>query len=153
MFKCCALLLVFALGFMPGMSDQAWADDTDDVVAAVEAYHHALAAQDSAAACNLLAGEVVVLESGYAETLEEYLGHHLGADMEFASQTSSQRTVLQTTVMEDVAWVSSTSETEGTFREQEIRSAGVELMVLSKTKGEWKIRAIHWSSRRIKASE
>ena len=128
---------------------QAAETDHKDAVATIEAYHQALANQDSLAARALLSQDAVVLESGYAETLEEYLSHHLGADMEFSAQVQSKREVMQARVAGDVAWVSSTSTVEGVFREREIRAAGVELMVLTRTDGKWKIAAIHWSSRSL----
>jgi ketosteroid isomerase-like protein len=132
-----------------GLVSPADAGDREDAMAAVAAYHHALATQDSVAAVALLADDVVVLESGYFETRDEYLGHHLGADMEFAGQVASERQAGEAVVEGDVAWISSTSTMEGEFRGREIRSAGVETMVLSRIDGAWRIRAIHWSSRRL----
>ena len=53
------------------------------------------------------------------------------------------------TVAGDAAWVTSTSTTVGSFNGRAVNSTGAELMVLSKdTAGEWRIRAIHWSSHR-----
>lgn len=81
-------------GFISGIWSQVEADDREDAMAAVAAYHRALAAQDSTGAVNFLAEDAIVLESGHAETLEGYLSHHLEADVQFASQVGGERIVL-----------------------------------------------------------
>jgi hypothetical protein len=55
--------------------------DSAAAAAAVGAYHRALASGDTAAALALLAPDAVVLESGGAESRDEYRSHHLAADM------------------------------------------------------------------------
>jgi hypothetical protein len=89
----------------------------------------------------------VILESGGAETVAEYRSHHLPADIAFAVAVPSTRTVTRATLRGDVAWVASTSVTQGEFRGRAVNSAGAELMVLTRTSEGWKISAIHWSSR------
>ena len=121
--------------------------DSAAAAAAVTAYHRALATGDSARALALLAPDAVVLESGGAESRAEYRSHHLAADMEFARAVREARTPLRVTVRGDVAWVSSTSTAQGTFRGRAINSAAAELMVLTREPVGWQIRAIHWSSR------
>ena len=129
----------------------AQAQKTDADVAAVEktvrSYHEALAAGNPNGALQLLAPDVVVLESGGLETREEYRSHHLAGDIEFAQAVTTRRSAIQVTVSGDVAWASSTSETQGNFRNRAVNLTGAELMVLSKTNKGWVIRAIHWSSR------
>lgn len=122
--------------------------DSTDVLAVAERFHASLAAGDSGAALALLAPDVTILESGGTETLADYRAHHLSADIEYSKAVPSQRTVTLVRVIGDVAWVSATSTTQGEFRGRPVNSAGAELMVLSREKGTWKIRAIHWSSRR-----
>ena len=134
------------LMIVPSLSAQQ--SDSAAVVEAIHAYHGALASGDSAAALALLAEDVVILESGGKEDLEHYRGHHLPADMEFSAAVPGERGEIDVVVQGDIAWASSTSVTQGTFREREINSQGAELMVLSRTASGWKIRAIHWSSRR-----
>jgi len=102
---------------------------------------------DSAGAMALLADDVLVLESGSLETRAEYREHHLAADMMFAAAVPSVRTPTRIAVRGDVAWVVSTSQTRGTYREREVNSSGAELMVLTRQAGTWRISAIHWSSR------
>ena len=135
-----------------GTESMAEGVDTSGALAALEAFHNSLASGDSAAVEALLAEDVLVQEGGHVETREEYLSHHLGADMEFASQVPNQRTVLRVDREGDVAWVASSSLMEGEFKGQSVLAAGAELMVLSRVSGVWKIRSIHWSSYNKRAS-
>ncbi|MEO5870335.1 MAG: DUF4440 domain-containing protein [Gemmatimonadaceae bacterium] len=128
----------------------ATSTDSADAVAAVERLHAALARGDSVAVLALLAPDVIILESGDMERRDAYRGHHLPADIEFARAVPGTHTVVGVVVQGDVAWVSSTSVTRGTFKDRAINSAGAELIVLSRrdAKSPWQIRAVHWSSRR-----
>jgi len=115
----------------------------------VSAFHDALASGDSVTALSLLAEDVLIYESGGVEaSREEYRSHHLPADIAFASSTEREVTVERSGRSGDVAWVLSRSTTTGTFREQEINSVGTETMLLGLTPEGWRIRHIHWSSRR-----
>jgi ketosteroid isomerase-like protein len=114
----------------------------------VERFHALLARGDSAAAVQLLAPDLTVLESGGVETRAQYLGHHLGADMAFAGAVPSERRVVAFFQEGDVAWTAATSTSRGEFRERKVDSRGAELMVLTRSGAGWLIRAIHWSSRR-----
>lgn len=131
---------------------QAASRDSAAVARTVQAFHDALVRGDSAAALRLLAPDVVVLESGGRESLGEYRAHHLPGDIQFAQAVPSQRGPVQIDVLGDVAWASSASTTQGTYRDRAINSAGVELMVLSRVGTGWMIRAIHWSSRNRRAA-
>lgn len=122
--------------------------DSAAVVSVVGRFHEALARGDSAAALALLTDDGVVLESGGVETRDEYRSHHLPGDIEFARAVPSRRGPATVRVHGDVAWVSSTSTTQGDFRGRAINSAGAELVVLVREEGGWRIAAIHWSSRR-----
>jgi hypothetical protein len=139
----------------------SWANDVDQkkiltdesiVEGVVAAYHEALERKDSLVAVSHLALDVTILESGYIESREEYLSHHLAADMEFSAGVAGTRTVQQVVVNGNAAWLIATSTAKGTFRERDINSAGVELMVLAldPNTSTWKIKAIHWSSRKVK---
>jgi ketosteroid isomerase-like protein len=123
------------------------AADSADVAATVERFHRALATADSAGALALLTPDVTILESGGVEDRAEYRSHHLGSDIEFARAVPSRRGPMAVRVHGDVAWATSTSTTEGTFRGRAINSSGAELMVLVRTPQGWRIAAIHWSSR------
>jgi ketosteroid isomerase-like protein len=128
----------------------AAASDSADVVAAVEAFHQALQSADTAAVRELLADDVLVAESGGLETREEYLSHHLPGDMAFAAAVAREPGPRHVTIRGDVAWVTSTSRTTGTYRDRAIDASGAELMVLARDDGRWRIQAIHWSSRQAR---
>lgn len=129
----------------------ATATDSADVASVVNAYHRALASGDSAAAMALLAPDVIIQESGSVETRSEYAGHHLPGDMRFAQALPGVRSAQRVVVVGNVAWSTSTSVTKGRYRDREINSAGTEMMVLTRDAGRWRIRAIHWSTRAMKA--
>ena len=142
------LLIAPLLSLFPATAAAAHDKDSAAVVQTIERFHSALAAGDSASVKTILSGDVIVLESGFLETRAEYIDHHLGADIEFARAVPSQRKVVRVTHSGNTAWVTSTSTTAGNFKGRAINSQGTELMVLTRINGEWKIRAIHWSSAR-----
>ena len=139
---------VFAAATLAAVPATAQTPDSAAVVAVVERFHRALADGDSAAALALLSDDVVILESGDLESRADYRAHHLPADIAFARAVRGERGALRVSVRGDVAWASGTSTSQGEFRGRAVDSAGAELMVLSRDGGGWRIRAIHWSSRR-----
>lgn len=141
-------VLVSACVFAPGLEAQS--PDHQAVAAAVAGFHAALARGDSAAVLALLAPDVRIMEAGGVETLEAYRSGHLASDIEYAKAVPSTRSGVNVTISGDVAWVTSESRTVGTFRDRPVNSAGAELMVLARSAGAWRIRAIHWSSRTIR---
>jgi putative copper export protein/methionine-rich copper-binding protein CopC/ketosteroid isomerase-like protein len=122
---------------------------SSEVTQVVQAFHRALASGDSVKIIQLLADDVRVLEGGGLETREEYVSHHLAADMAFASAVERVQGPIEVDVEGDVAWATSTNQTKGMLRERPINSEGAELVVLTREGGEWRIRAIHWSSRQV----
>ena len=118
------------------------------ITAAVNGFHDALRRGDSKAALNLLAPDAVILESGSAQTREEYAREHLAEDIAFVKAVPGTRSMLSIKQEGNVAWTTATTQSAGTSNGREVNSAGVELMVLTKTKAGWRIRAIHWSSHR-----
>ena len=120
------------------------------VTAVVDAYHTALASGDSTAALALLADDVTILESGGMEDKEHYRSGHLAGDMRFAQAVPRERSKITVDIEGDVAWAWSTSVTQGRMGDRDINSRGAELMVLSRAGDEWRIRAIHWSSRAVR---
>lgn len=121
--------------------------DERSVIAVVETFHTALASGDSTTALAQLAPDVTILESGGVETLQQYRSGHLVGDMRFAQAVSRERGEIHVTVMGNVAWAHSTNVTSGRMGDREINSQGAELMVLAREDGQWRIKAIHWSSR------
>lgn len=122
-------------------------DDSAAVAATVGRFHAALAAGDSVGALAVLAPGAVIVESGDVETRAEYRALHLGADITFARAVPGVRGPVRATVRGDAAWALSTSTTTGTFRGRSVDATGAELMVLTRETREWRIVAIHWSSR------
>jgi ketosteroid isomerase-like protein len=125
-------------------------DESAIVGSTVEAFHNALTHGDGKAAMNLLAPEAVILESGSAESRADYEREHLPEDINFARTVRSVRSDVHVEINGDTAWLTSHSKSEGTFEGKPINSAGVELVVLTKTAEVWRIRAIHWSSHKAK---
>jgi ketosteroid isomerase-like protein len=135
---------------MPGMAGAAAMRDSAAIVAVMERFRAALIAGDSAAAMALLHPEMRVLEGGGIETREEYAAHHLPADMAFLQAVPGAQELVRLDVVGDVAWASSRSTQQGTFRDRAINSRGAELMVLVRTAEGWRIAAVHWSSRNLR---
>ena len=123
------------------------ASDSAEVVKTIAKFHTALANNDSAGALALLSPEVLIIESGSVETRADYRAYHLAADIEFARAAPSTRTVVRVTVQGDVAWVISTSVTQGQANGRAVNSTGAELTVLRRVGTKWQISAVHWSSR------
>lgn len=141
------LLAASSLSVAPAV---AQSPEQTAVLAVVTGFHAALARGDSVAALAFLASDVRILESGGVETRDEYRSGHLAGDIAFARAVPSTRSEPVVAVRGDVAWVTSTSRTTGTYRDRQVNSAGAELMVLVRTPAGWRIQAIHWSSRAIR---
>lgn len=124
--------------------------DAGAITAAVDGFHDALGRGDAKAAMELLAPDAVILESGAAETRDEYEKHHLTEDIAFSRAVTTTNSTLAVHIDGNVAWVSSTSRATGTFNGRQVNSAGVELMVLTNSPAGWRIRAIHWSGHAVK---
>lgn len=137
--------LVFSVA--PGSGAHGSSTDSSDVAATVQRFDGALAAGDSTAALALLADDVLVLESGGIENRDEYRSQHIAADIASARALPSSRGPVTVRLHGDVAWASWISTTQGEYRGRQINSVGAALMVLSRSRDGWKIRAIHWSSR------
>jgi uncharacterized protein (TIGR02246 family) len=122
------------------------AQDPGEVVAS---FHEALARGDTAETLSHLDPDVLIFESGGAETSrDQFASSHMGADMAYAAATTRETIDSRTDLVGDVAIVTSRSRTTGTYREREVNSAGTETVVLKRTEGVWRIVHIHWSSRR-----
>ncbi len=141
-------MLPILLGVSAGAgSAQDFSAAEAEALAVVDAYHAALAAGDSTAALSLLTEDVTILESGGSEDFAQYRSGHLSGDMRFAQAVSRVRGDTSVQIVGDVAWVASTSTTEGQMGERQINSQGAELAILVHQDGAWKISAFHWSSR------
>jgi len=127
---------------------QSSSADSAAAVAVTQRFHQALAASDSTLAVSLLADDVLVLESGAIQNRADYLSHHLGADMKASHDSRGVRTVVRVTVVGSLAYVASSTLTPSTGAEGNNGSELAELMIVSRGATGWKIRAVHWSSRR-----
>ena len=116
-------------------------------IATVDRFHLALAEGRVEAALRLLSDDVLIYESGRAERSKaEYASHHLKADAEFAGATQRKLVKRASGVGTDTAWVTSETETAGTFKGRALSLTGTETMILRRNAGAWKIVHIHWSS-------
>jgi ketosteroid isomerase-like protein len=124
------------------------AADSVAIIRVASRFHAALENGDTTTIKQLLAPDLQVLEGGEVETRAEYLAHHLAADIEFAKSVRSESRLTSFSREGSVAWLVSTSSARGTFRGRPVNSLGAELMILSKARSGWQIRAVHWSSGR-----
>jgi ketosteroid isomerase-like protein len=144
----CVLIIAFTIGCNTPAEEEVVNYNEADVMAVVDAFHSALSAGDSITALSHLAEDVTILESGGVENKEHYGSGHISGDMRFAKAVPRKRGDMQVSIMGDVAWAHSNSITEGKMGDREINSQGAELVVLANENDVWKIKAIHWSSRR-----
>lgn len=122
-------------------------DDAAGALAAVHAFHDALGAGDEAAATRLLAPDVVVFESGGAETLEQYASGHLKGDMAFMKAMQVQKLDEQQKVSGDLALVITRSRITGEYKGKKLDLFSTETMALRRQPEGWRIAHVHWSSR------
>lgn len=118
-----------------------------EVRAVVAGFHAALASADSLGALGYLQRDVVVYESGHAESLDEYRAGHLPADIAFVSATRRTVTESDVALFGDAALYTSETHTTGSWRGRDIDAHGTETILLVHAPDGWRIRHIHWSSR------
>jgi ketosteroid isomerase-like protein len=140
-------LLVAVVVSLTGCTAQAPPSESE-VVAVVESFYAAIKKGDRAAAMSVIAPDAVFLESGTLETRAEYEANHLPADIDFESQVDGKRGPMQVTFDGNTAWVIATTEYNGTFDGSPVSFVSAQLVVLTRDEGTWRIRTIHWSSRR-----
>lgn len=117
-------------------------------IAVVEQFSKALQAADFKRVGELLAEDVLILESGGAErSREEYLGHHAIADAQFLNGAHIQVKQRTARIEGSLAWVGAESELHTTKDGKAMTLLSTETMVLKKTGADWRIVHIHWSSR------
>ncbi|MFQ5705331.1 MAG: YybH family protein [Gemmatimonadales bacterium] len=147
--KTIATSIILALSSTVGVRSVCAQQELTSPADVVDAFHAAVAGGDSSGALSLLLPDVTIFESGGAEmSRDEFASHHLGADMKFAAATTREVTSRQSNQSGDFAWVLSKTQTSGTYGERSINSVGVETMLLKRADQGWRIRHIHWSSRR-----
>ena len=117
-------------------------------VAVVERFGKALVAGDLKTVETLLDADVLILETGGAErSRAEYMGHHAISDAQFLKGTHNQLKNRRARIAGDLAWVGTESELHASKDGKPVTLLSTETMVLKKTRGDWRIVHIHWSSR------
>lgn len=124
------------------------AAEATDAVAAVDAFHAALGAGDTAGALTFLAPDVTIFEEGGAErSRDEYASHHLASDAAFAAASEAMVARRSGRADGDIAWITSEGRTTGQFNGRAVDRLTTETMVLKRHADGWRIHHIHWSSR------
>ena len=117
-------------------------------VAVIERFQQSLAASDFKTVGELLSADVLILESGGAESSrDEYLGHHAISDAQFLKGTHSQIKRRTARIDGGLAWVGTESELHASKDGKPMTLLSTETMVLKHTPAGWRIVHIHWSSR------
>ena len=127
------------------------ADDEAAVAAAAKTFQTAMDTGDAPTVMQYIADDALMMEGGTIENRMQYETAHLPADLEFAKGMTAKRMPVKQDVRGDVAWVRTSTEFRGTFEGQPLALLGLETMVLTREADGWKIRALHWSSRRLPA--
>ena len=135
-----------------GQPDEGAAEDLspeqDEVRSTVHAFHEALSEGDRERVLDLLDPDALIYEAGVPETVEEYRAEHLDIDIEFAEAVSRHIITERVELLrDDAALYMAETHAEGTFRGNDVNSAGVETMVLQEGDDGWRILHVHWSSR------
>ena len=123
------------------------AEQAKPVVAVVEQFAAALKSGDLKRAGDLLADDVLILESGGAEhSRQEYLDHHAPADAAFLKDAQIDVKRRTARVEGEFAWVGTESGLRTIRDGKPISLLTTETTVLKRTAGGWQIVHIHWSS-------
>ena len=135
----------------PAAADQPQIDvpaQAGAAVAVAERFSDALASGDLKTVEELLARDVLILESGGAErSRDEYLGHHAISDAKFLEGTHRQLLRRRARTAGDLVWIGSESDLHAKKDGKPLVLLSAETMVLRQTPEGWRIAHIHWSSR------
>lgn len=107
----------------------------------------AIVENDSEKAGAILHDDVTILEGGGMETKSQYLSHHFHSDGKFLSAINREEVSQDIKIEGNVAWVTSKTKMTGTYSGRDIDLSSLELAVLKKENGLWRVVALHWSSR------
>jgi ketosteroid isomerase-like protein len=127
---------------------QPTAETQAEVRDALEAFYAAMKNGDRAAAMSHIAEDAVFVEGGRLETRQQYEENHLPNDIGFEKQVTGKRGDWKITIEDNTAWAIATTEYDGIFDGAPVAFTSAQLAVLSRDAGAWRIRSIHWSSRR-----
>lgn len=127
---------------------QPTAETQAEVRNTLEAFYAAMKNGDRAAAMSHIAEDAVFVEGGRLETRQQYEENHLPNDIGFEKQVTGKRGEWKITIEDNTAWAIATTEYDGIFDGAPVAFTSAQLAVLSRDAGAWRIRSIHWSSRR-----
>ena len=119
-----------------------------EIRSTLEAFYAAMKNGDRAAAMSHIAEDAVFVEGGRLETRQQYEENHLPNDIGFEKQVTGKRGEWKITIEDNTAWAIATTEYDGIFDGAPVAFTSAQLAVLSRDAGAWRIRSIHWSSRR-----
>lgn len=118
-----------------------------DPRAVADLFNRALTTGNKDVVLAILAPDVLIVESGMAETsAAEYAGHHMPADMEFLASLERELISQQVGGEGKSAWVATRSRLHGWFKGENVDLDSTETLVMLKSGGAWRITHIHWSS-------
>ena len=122
--------------------------DAVEAAETVDAFHAALARNDTAGALSLLADNALIFEGGYVERSKaEYASHHAAADAAFSAAVPSSLLRRYGHAEGDIAWISSEGRAKGSYKDKAVDRLTTETMLLQRHDQGWQIVHIHWSSR------
>ena len=132
-----------------GTSMLAYAQDSEKqaISKTLADFEKAMVENDSESASSLLHDNVIIMEGDGTETKEEYLSHHFHSDGRFLNAMNRELIAEKINIADNIAWVSTITTLKGTYSDRDIDMTSLELAVLMKENGNWKIVALHWSSR------
>ena len=139
-------LVMLALSACAGGKDTE--KDEADVRTTLESFYGAMRSADTAAAMALIAEDAQFVEGGRLETRDEYEKNHLPADISFEKQVTGKRGPWRISFKDDTAWAIATTDYDGIFDGAPVSFTSAQLAVLTREDAGWRIRSIHWSSRR-----
>jgi ketosteroid isomerase-like protein len=148
--KCSIVLLANAcLLITTGQSfGEPAAVDAATITSTAEDFHKALAAGEPDRVMSLLSPDALIVEGGAVQTRDEYQREHLAEDIAYARAVPSTPRDVVIRQEGNVAWVTSTFRLTGEFHDRQVDDLAAETMVLKKIPAGWRIRTIHWSSRK-----
>jgi hypothetical protein len=117
-------------------------------LAVADAFSRALAAGDTGTVRALLLPDVLIYESGGAETsAAEYASHHMPGDMAFLSELRREQLSQLSGGDASTAWVATRTRLTGRYKGKDVDLNNTETLVMTRTNTGWRIAHIHWSSK------
>lgn len=117
-----------------------------DPVAALDAFHEALAHGDRDTALMLLTRDVRIVEGGHVESRGEYAAGHLAADMAFLSTLTRQVQSRDVSRRDGTVRIVTLTRLTGRRDGKPVDVLSEESAVLELHDGNWRIAHLHWST-------